>query len=72
MARFLSGSMTVWLGLAANCKSKIMLSLQYILTMTIEEHIRKLIDESKIDLGASEALGAAGYYGHSLFLPILF
>jgi len=39
--------------------------------MIAEEHINSLIAEAKQDIGASEALAAAGYYAHSLFFAHL-
>jgi len=39
--------------------------------MTTEQHINSLVEESKQDFGASEALAAAGYYAHSLFFAHL-
>ena len=35
--------------------------------MIPEQHINSLVEEAKQDFGVSEALGAAGYYAHSLF-----
>ena len=39
--------------------------------MTVDEHIKELIAQSKNDLGASNALAMAGYYAHSLFFAHL-
>jgi len=35
--------------------------------MSAEQHINSLLKRQNRTLGASEALGAAGYYAHSLF-----
>ena len=35
--------------------------------MTIQEHVKYLVEQAENDLGASEALKKAGYYAHALF-----